>query len=458
MMDNSFWYGERTRRALLGAGSVCFGGICGIGMSGLAQLLHRQGVRVSGVDRDLSCPIAEELRAAGIPVLGEDAPLPGDTGLFVYTAALNPAHPAVRAARARGIPMCSRADLLAGVALPYPRRIAVAGMHGKSTTVGMLARILTDVGENPTVCGGAPLEPGGAAWRAGGQSVFLCEACEYRDSFLSLSPTLSVVTNIDLDHPDWFPDLTAVKRSFSAFLAASATALVGADCPALTEIAPAECRTFGFSPDADYRGVADGDRLTVWEGQERLGTLNLRLHGDYQHQNALAAVGAARMLGVPFPRIADALAGFRGIGGRMEEVGTLRGARVFLDYAHHPTEMRAAIGAARRMGRRVLCVFQPHTYTRTRALWDAFRDALRLPDKTVLTDIYPAREPPLPGITSARLAEEAGVAYAPDFAAAGKLLTEWAQPGDVLLVMGAGSIRDLAPSLVCGEGRADTAD
>lgn len=439
------------RRALAGSAKrLYFIGICGISMSGLAVMAKRRGWEVAGCDRAPSCAAAHALFRLGISVEAEETPHPEDADLFVYTTAVREDSPAVCYARERGLPLFSRADFLATLMEESPTRVAVAGMHGKSTTVGMLSAILTAGGLDPTVSCGAALTPGGSAWRIGSHDVFLAEACEYRDAFLALSPTLAVITNIDLDHPDWFPDLGAVKSSFLAFLAKSEKAVIGADCTALRDMTPARAVTFGYHASALYRGEDTPDGLTVSRSDEPLGTIPLALPGRYNRENALAAVAAATELGLPFDIVRDALATFRGIGRRMETIGHLRGAAVVLDYAHHPTEMAASLSAAaekRQGGGRVLCIFQPHTYTRTAALWEDFTTALGLADRTLLLDIYAAREEPLPGITGKRLAAAAGADYAPDFAGAARWAIENVRPGDLLLIMGAGDI-DRLPGLL----------
>lgn len=442
-MENTY-IDPALRRALAGAAKrLYFIGICGINMSGLAAMAKARGWEVAGCDRTPSCTAAHALFRLGISVEAEETPHPGDADLFVFTTAVREDSPAIRYARERGRPLFSRADFLAVLMEASPVRIAVAGMHGKSTTVGMLSAILAAEGLDPTVSCGAALTPGGDAWRLGGDRIFLAEACEYRDAFLALSPTLAVVTNIDLDHPDWFPDLGAVKSSFLAFLAKSEKAVIGADCAALRDIAPTNAVTFGYGTNALYRGEDTSCGLSVTRGGERLGTIPLTLPGRYNRENALAAISAATELGIPFTVVRDALAGFRGIGRRMETVGHLRGAAVILDYAHHPTEMAASLSAAAEETRdngRVLCIFQPHTYSRTAALWEDFTAALGLADRTLLIDIYAAREDPLPGITAKRLAAAAGADYAPDFAAAGRWAVENTRPDDLLLIMGAGDI------------------
>ena len=410
-------------------------------------MAQARGWRVRGCDRAAAGAQARALLRAGIPVEAEDSPSPKGAGAIIYTTAVGRDSPAIRFALENRLPLISRADLLAALMADSPTRIVVAGMHGKSTTVGMLAAILEEAGLSPSVAGGAPLTPGGDAYRIGGERVFLAEGCEYRDAFLSLSPTLAVVTNIDHDHPDYFPDLGAVKSSFLRFLMSSPACVLGGDCQALSDIAPANAVLFGYAPNCHLRGQDCGEGLRVARGDTELGTLTLAVTGRYNRENALAATAAALELGVPFPVIQKALCDFHGVGRRMEYRGVFQGARVFLDYAHHPTEITAALGGIDERRGRILCIYQPHTFTRTAALWEGFVSALGKADKTLLLDIYPAREAPLPGITSARLAAEAGTDYAADFPAALAWAKENAKPGDILLIMGAGDIYQLADAL-----------
>ncbi len=450
-MNNGFLGGKHVNEMLHKGASLYFVGIGGVSMAGLAQIAAMQGFHVRGCDRDTNSITCSRLRLDNICIENEAAASPDSTDMIVYSAAVSDTSPAILSAKKAGVPCVSRADFLAAMMLPYKTRIAVAGMHGKSTTVGMLASILTDADLAPTVAGGAPLFPGGEAWRCGAGDVFLAEACEYRDSFLSLSPTLSVITNMELDHPDYFPTLADVERSFDTFISQSEAVLINGDCDALNTLASPECLRFGFSPACDIRGERTNDGIRVWYYDRLLGCISLHIRGDYNRQNALAAVAASLQLGIDFTVIRTALSHFQGIGRRMEHVGDLHvgdgTAAIYLDYAHHPTELTAAILAARDGGGRILCAFQPHTYTRTRALWNDFITALQLADLTVLIDIYAAREEPIIGTSSSTLAVEAGVAYAETMQDASAVLRAEARPGDTILILGAGDIDKMLPFL-----------
>lgn len=444
-MDPTIDAFDSERECLLAARELYFIGICGVSMSGLAVMAASRGWHVRGCDRNETSATVHLLFRHGIAVESETNPHPDGAQLCIMTSAVPATATAALRAREAHIPLISRAAFLALLMADMPTRVTVSGMHGKSSTVGMLSAILVAAGSDPTVSCGAPLTPQGTAFRLGGGKVFLAEACEYRDAFLSLSPTLAVVTNIDHDHPDYFPDLGAVKSSFITFMAKAPGVILGADCTPLRDIAPTNAMTFGYREGATLRAVDREDGTChLLLNEKPLGDIQLSIVGHYNRLNALAATAAALSLGISFSTIRTALASFRGIGRRMEAVGTLAGAQVVLDYAHHPTELRAALQAARELTRgRLLCIFQPHTYTRTAALWHDFTEVLSLPDETLLIDIYPAREAPIPSITSERLARESGAAYAPDLVAAARWSQDTVRAGDLLCLMGAGDIDTL---------------
>ncbi len=434
-------------------GYIYFVGILGVSMSGLAHLAKSRGYIVSGCDRNTASPAADALHADGIRIEKENEANPQGAALVVYSLAISPTSPAIVYARTHGIPLVSRADFLAAITRGFRHRIAIAGMHGKSTTTGMLAAILQEAERYPTVLSGAPLAPHSPTYLIGDGDTCLVEACEYRNSFLSLRPTLGIVTNIELDHPDFFPNMTAVEDSFSRFLWQCDNAVIGGDCPALDALAEPNLLRFGTSPSCALCGTPVKEGMVVAYHGTTLGTIPLSVPGAYNRENALAATAAALTLNIPFSTIRKALAAFRGVGRRMEyagEISTADGgqAAVFSDYAHHPTELVACISAARERGGRILAVFQPHTYTRTRALWREFISALSLPDAVVLVDIYAAREAAIDGTSSMKLAKAAGVHYAPSLADAAARLRAAARGGDTILVLGAGDIDRILPCLL----------
>ncbi len=451
-MKNGFSSENAIQKHLFLGAKLYFVGIGGVSMSGLAHIAASRGYTVSGCDRDTGSDAVKRLRLDNIPVDAESDADPRHATLVIYTAAVRATTPALQIAVTHNIPCVSRADFLAAMMAPYPTRIAISGMHGKSTTVGMLTRILVSAELDPTVSAGAPLFPGGDTWCIGKGDIFLCEACEYRDSFLSLSPTLSVITNIELDHPDYFSDMSAVERSFATFISQSDNTIVGGDCEALHALAPQSCIRFGLGENCHIRGKEEPHGVKIWHQGSYLGFIPLLVHGTYNCKNALAAVAVALSLGIDFATIKKALSEFTGVGRRMEYVGNMPvgggTCPIFLDYAHHPTELISVISSAKRVGKRILAVFQPHTFTRTQALWGDFAAALRLPDYTVLVDIYAARENAIDGITSSCLAAAAGVDYAQDLTTAARCLSFHAHPNDTILILGAGDIDRIAPFLV----------
>ncbi|MDI3339178.1 MAG: UDP-N-acetylmuramate--L-alanine ligase [Sphaerobacter sp.] len=431
-------------------------GIGGIGMSGLARILAARGYRVQGSDAADS-PVVSALRAEGVPVtIGHDAANLGAPDLVVVTAAAPETNPEVAAARARGIPVLKRAALL-GQLCDERVCLAVAGTHGKSTTSGMLALALLHAGEDPSFAVGAVLKEVGTNAQPGHGPHFVVEADEYDYSFLWLHPHVAVVTNIEHDHPDLFPTREAVLAAFARFVAnirPGGTLVLSADDPGCRDLlarlgtSGPQVITFGADPAADWSLAAAADsgggHLVRAPDGRRL-HLHLRVPGWHNRLNALAALAAGAAAGIDPARLLPGLAAFTGVGRRFELRGQARGVTVVDDYAHHPTEIRATIAAARERypGARIWAVFQPHTYSRTRQLLDDFAAALGLADRVVLTAIYPARETDDLGVSSDDIARRitgrpAAVVATP--AAAGALVAAEAAPGDVVLVLGAGDI------------------
>ncbi|MCL6638312.1 MAG: UDP-N-acetylmuramate--L-alanine ligase [Firmicutes bacterium] len=427
-------------------------------MSGLARILAARGHRVSGCDQKPS-PIVEALRADGLQVaIGHDPRHLEGVDLVVYTAAIRPDQPELVAARARNLPVMERAVLLGEVASSYPVCVAVAGTHGKTTTTGMIGLVLTEAGLDPTISLGGELAQIGGNVRLGGDRIFLTEACEYVESFLRLTPTVAVILNIEPDHPDFFRDLAHLKGAFARVaglvpedgrivarteLANVAEAVAGARAPVLS---------FGEGPGADFtaRDVRfDGRGLPSFVPVVRgrpMARMALAVPGFHNVINALAALAAADALGVAPEEAAAALGKYGGTKRRFERKGSYAGAEIVDDYAHHPTEVRATLAAARNCPyKRIWCVFQPHTYTRTASLLEEFARALCLADRVIVTDIYAAREVDDGRVHARdlvrRLEELGGEAlYLPSFDAVAAHLAANARPGDLILTMGAGDI------------------
>ena len=453
-LPNSRFGAAGVAAALSGAKKLWFIGIGGVHMASLARLSLARGFSVSGSDRVRSAR-TEELRHIGVTVqIGHDATGVVDADAIIYTLAISPDDPEYRAACALGIPCISRAEFLGFLMRKYPVRIGVAGSHGKSTVTAMLGEIFMRAGRSPTVVCGAEM-PCGEALLIGNGTDFIFEACEYEDSFLCFSPTLAIVLNVQHDHVDYFPTPDALQASFSRFCALpgeGGAVLFGAqDATAARIAASAPATTVGFGAE---QGDCHAAQLTLTRGfadfypvfrGETGPRITLRVPGAHNAENALAAFAAARLSGIDAATACAALCEFRGAARRMEYRGMLCGARVFDDYAHHPTEIAAAIAAARTLlghGGRLRAVFQSHTYSRTARFFEEICTALRAADRVLVADIYAAREEPIAGITAEALARGIGAHadFVGDFSDIAKRLLQELAPGDLLLVMGAGDV------------------
>lgn len=440
---------------------VHFVGIGGIGMSGLARILHHWGYRVTGSDGSAS-PLMAELAEEGITVeVGHtmlDAASTAD--LVVMTAAVNERNPEVAAAIAAGRPILKRAALL-GALMNARSGIAVAGSHGKSTTSGMITTALLALGADPSYAVGATVAATETNAASGTGDVFVVEADEYDRSFLHLHPEVAVVTNIEYDHPDIYPDLPSYDEAFAAFLSGvrtQGTVVLSADDPGTARVRarddvrwPAQVVTFGTAGSADWR-ITLGPQPSVQTPEGDVIPLALLVPGEHNVRNAVAAMAAIRTLGFSATAIAEALGTFRGVGRRFEFKGEVGGVTVIDDYAHHPTEIRATIRAARERypERRLVVAFQPHTYSRLKALLPEFAAAFDEADVAVILDIYASRETDTLGMDSAQMRAlmqpSTVAATTPEDAAT--VIAELAGPGDVVLTMGAGSITETGPLLL----------
>ncbi len=445
----------RTRR-------VHFVGIGGIGMSGIAELLANLGYVVSGSDERRS-ELTDRLRTQGVNVsIGHAAANVADVDVVVVSSAIAPDNPEVAAARARQVPVIARAEMLAEL-MRLRFSIAVAGSHGKTTTTSMVALMLERAGLDPTAVIGGRLSAFGSNARLGSGQYMVAEADESDRSFLKLVPTIAVVTNIDREHMDAYGSFDRLVDAFADFsdrvpFYGSVVACV--DDPPVVAMVPRLTRrviTYGFGEGADVRGEdpwTDGATgrcrvryavRGVPAGQGS-GEIRLNVPGRHNLQNALAAVAVGLDVGVPFERLAGALAEFRGAERRYQTRGTAAGVTVIDDYGHHPTEVAAVLRAARAGApRRLVAVFQPHRYSRTRDLLDTFGGALALADVVVLTDIYPAGEAPIPGATLEALAaairrDVPGLRVVPRLDDVPETIAALAQPGDLVVTLGAGSI------------------
>lgn len=440
---------------------IHFVGIAGAGMRALAELLVRRGVAVTGCD---AAPgDVHDLVALGIAVArGHDPVHVENARAVVVTSAVPRDHPELEWARQRGIPVIRRAEAL-GEATAGAELVAVAGTHGKSTTTVMAAEALTAAGLDPTVLVGARVRAWRGHLRAGGP-LYVVEADEYDRSFLTLSPTVAVITNIEADHLDIYRDLADIRAAFAEFAARARTVVISADDPQAAMLpftATAEFVPFGLeAPGARLTAAAvrlerTGSRFEVRVDGETVGEVHLRVPGVHNVRNALAALGAGLAEGRTVAAMAPGLEAFAGVERRFERVGDAGGVTVVDDYAHHPTEIAATVAAAREAfpGRRLVVAFQPHLYTRTRDFAPAFATALSGADALFLADIYPAREQPIPGVTAGLIVDALGPARdklrwqgaREELAAA---LAAFVRDGDVVLTMGAGDVTETAPALV----------
>ena len=446
-----------------------FIGIGGIGMSGIAEILLNLGMEVSGSDLRRG-PVTDRLALMGATIHeGHDAGNVAGSTVVVISSAVSAANPEVVEARARKIPVIQRAEMLAEL-MRLKYGIAIAGMHGKTTTTSMVASVLAAGGLDPTVVVGGRVDALGSNARLGSSQYLVAEADESDRSFLKLSPILAVVTNLDREHMDCYRDMADVEQAFLAFMDkvpfyGAVTACV--DNPLLAAILPRARRrifTYGVAPEADYRlefllsAAGCFVRFQVVTALGPLGPFELHVPGRHNVLNATAAVAIAHQLGVGAEKIALGLNHFSGVDRRFQQRGKARGVTVVDDYGHHPTEIRATLAAARECGyRRIHVVFQPHRYSRTLDLLDEFTSAFVDADTVIVLPIYAASEEAIPGVTAERLAGQilgTQVQYAPEFPSAIAAVAAQANEGDLILTLGAGNVSQLAPQiLVALEGK-----
>ena len=459
-------------RDFSGLSHVHFVGVGGAGMSGIAEILLDYDLRVSGSDLSLS-DTTTRLSALGVAIrAGHEAANVEGSDLVVISSAVPPDNAEVVAARAAGIPVVRRAEMLAEL-MRLKYGIAVAGTHGKTTTTSLVGLLLTEGGLDPTVIVGGRLRVTGTGARHGRSDYLVAEADEFDRSFLRLAPIIAVLTSIDVEHLDTYRDLDDIREAFVTFaqkVPFFGQVIVCVDDDNVRQILPAladrRVVTYGLSAEAEIRATdievdADGSAFVASSSREgRLGTIRLPIPGVHNVQNALAALAVGLGVGLDIEGLTDALAGFGGVHRRFERLGTWRGATVVDDYAHHPTEVAATLDAARQVfpESRVHVVFQPHLFSRTRAFATDFGRALLAADTAVVTDVYPSREQPVEGVTGelvANAAREAGhedVLYCEDWRDVDVELASRIEEGDAILTLGAGDIYQLARSLAESDG------
>ncbi len=445
---------------------IHFIGIGGISMSGLAEILLSEGFVISGSDLRRS-PLTDLLEQKGVRFYDRQSGdnLTDDVDLVVYTAAIHADNPEFKAMTAKNLPSLTRAQLLGQIMRNYKTPVAISGTHGKTTTTSMLSEILLRADTDPTLSIGGILHSIGGNIRIGKSEYFVTEACEYTNSFLSLFPKIGVILNVEEDHLDFFRDLDQIRESFHRFaslLPEDGILLINGSIEKRSSITDGlSCRilTFGQDPSFDYWYddlTYDANACPTFTLHDRNGTQTvvLAVPGEHNVLNALAAIALADILSLPRSAALAALKDFHGTDRRFEYKGQIGGVTVIDDYAHHPTEIAATLHAAARYPHKTLwCVFQPHTYTRTKAFLPQFAQALALADKVVLADIYAARETDTLGISSRTL--QAAIAetgkecfYFPSFDEIENFLLEHCTNGDLLITMGAGDIVKIGENLL----------
>ncbi len=435
-------------------------GIGGVSMRALAKMLKNMGATVRGSDRDSSI-YTLQLDEQGIPVaIGHRPDNVRDAGLIIRTAAIHDDNPEIAAARAANIPVISRAEAWGFIMSHYSKVVCVSGTHGKTSTTAMIATFAQSAQLDPTVMVGGDLPSIGGTLRIGEGDLFVAEACEYQNSFLSFRPTVSVILNIDRDHLDFFKDtddIIASFRSFAQLTPENGVVIINGDddnCLRAVEGLDRKVLTFGFSENCSVRAInmelQDGlFCCDVVHDQNLYCRMKLRVPGQHNLLNALASAAVAIHLGVPSDEFSKGIGQYNGVGRRFEFKKNWRDAKVYDDYSHHPTEITAALKAALDLKpNRVICVFQPHTYSRTVSLLDEFAGALAYADNIILCPIFAARETNTYGVSSQDLADRIpGAVVANDLRHAAQLLDDLVQPGDLIFTMGAGDVNRIVQYL-----------
>ncbi len=460
-LPNTHFGYNGIKNILDGKSNLFFAGIGGVSMNSLAHISHIRGYNVSGYDRSPS-PLTKKLEDMGVTVYYEsNASHMDGIDALIYTVAMPENNPEYAYAKANSIPVISRADYLGYIMTEYNHRIGISGTHGKSTTTGMIARILSHANVDPTIMCGAPLKETGTVDIIGSHEYFAFEACEYMDSFLDFNPSIAVVLNIELDHIDYFPSIEAVCDSFAKFIS-----ITGDDGYAVLNLDDENCRgllgrysgniiTFGVNSDsADHRAAnvkfTDGyPEFDIISHGSEITHIRLSVPGEHNISNALAAFAACSVCGVPSDKIAEGLHEYTGVARRMEKIcRTTRGADVYSDYAHHPTEIATTLAGAEKICRGKLhVVFQPHTFSRTHELFGDFVSSFAesAADEITLCEIYPAREENIYGVSSSMLSDKISSLSkkshtAESFEDAAAYAVSETSDGDMIIIMGAGDV------------------
>ena len=446
---------------------VHFIGIGGISMSGLAEILLKEGFKISGSDAKRS-QLTDNLHAKGATIyIGQTASnIEERPDLIVYTAAIHADNPEFAAAKAADIPMLTRAELLGQIMANYKNSIAVAGTHGKTTTTSMVSQILLCAVKDPTISVGGILDSIGGNIRVGSSDVFVTEACEYTNSFLNFYPKYSIITSVEAEHLDFFKDIDDICCSFHKFAsntASDGSVIINGEIEHFSAIVDGLDRniiTYGLCDTCDFyaKNITFNEKAcatyTAMHGDTELGTITLSVPGRHNVANSLACIALCLQLGISMEDITRGLLAFGGTHRRFEYKGTKNGVTIIDDYAHHPTEVAATLTAAQNYPHgRIICAFQPHTYSRTKAFLDDFASVLSMADIVVLADIYAAREKNTIGISSKDLLEklkekDCEAYYFPTFAEIEQFLSEKCINNDLLITMGAGDIYQVGENLL----------
>ena len=444
-----------------GVRRIHFVGIGGSGMSPLAEILHAKGFQLTGTDQNESDNL-NRIRALGIPVkMAFDAANVDGADMVVYTVAIPEDNPELAAARQRGIPLLERAKLLGWISRQFSNTVAVAGTHGKTTSTSMLCQILLEAGTDPSIFIGGRLPKINANGHAGSNDTMVCEACEFKDHYLEMTPAVSIILNVDADHLDYFGDLNGVIRSFHRFADLTTGAVIynGDDensRRAVEGITGRTLITFGLGDGNEWQArnvrTVRGSygAYDLYHRGAFLCPIELGVPGSHNVQNSLAVAAAATLCGMTPAQIAAGIAAFTGAGRRFEFLGTYGGVTVADDYAHHPTEITATIEAAKKLGNNaVWAIFQPFTYSRTARHLDEFAQALSLADHAVVSDIMGSREINTWGVHSTQITEQIdGGVYLATFPEIAAYVADNVQPGDLVLTMGGGDVYKCARMII----------
>lgn len=442
---------------------IHFIGIGGSGMCPIAEILHSKGYILSGSDNNESDTL-ERVRALGIPVvMGQRAENIQGAEMIVHTAAIMDDNPELIAARASGIPTFERSKVLGALSRKYGNCIGVCGTHGKTTTTSMTVQILIEAGLDPSAVIGGKLPYTGTNGVVGSSDTFVCESCEYKNTFLQMSPACTVILNIDADHMEFFKTMDNLKSSFTEFAGRAGTVIYNADdkntCDAIAAIKDKHGKdfiTFGLSDGCTWRAEMISDRggaypeYDLYHNGEKCGHVVLNVPGDHNVYNSLAAIAASVYAGCDVGSAVREISDFRGAGRRFENLGTYKGITICDDYAHHPKELRVTLEAAKKLPyKRVIAVFQPFTYSRTAMLLNDFSDVLKIPDKVVMTEIMGSREKNTYNIHTSDLAALIdGSVWFNTFREVADYVESIAEDGDLVITLGCGDIYKAAKLII----------